>query len=164
MSVDIFGTSWDQCVNMVQYSFTSAETIRLVRTDSPGRPPRLSHSSWTMCADAFLPSGDAECPRMGPMREYGSILLYVHEKPEGSLGRTAQDGHLDFHTAPELWPDALLGLFLQPSSARRGLLCLLVNCCFDSIKVIPCRSMLCRIVFCLFDFMFSVYFRLKFTY
>ena len=24
-------------------------------------------------------------------------------KPEGSLGRTAQDGHLDFHTAPELF-------------------------------------------------------------
>ena len=24
-------------------------------------------------------------------------------KPEGSLGRTAQDGHLDSHTAPELW-------------------------------------------------------------
>ena len=24
------------------------------------------------------------------------------QKPEGSLGRTAQDGHLDFHTAPEL--------------------------------------------------------------
>ena len=23
-------------------------------------------------------------------------------KPEGSLGRTAHDGHLDFHTAPEL--------------------------------------------------------------
>ena len=23
-------------------------------------------------------------------------------KPEGSLGRTAQDGHLDLHTAPEL--------------------------------------------------------------
>ena len=23
-------------------------------------------------------------------------------KPEGSLGRTAQDGHLDSHTAPEL--------------------------------------------------------------
>ena len=28
-------------------------------------------------------------------------------KPEGSLGRTAQDGHLDSHTAPELCsPDA----------------------------------------------------------
>ena len=24
-------------------------------------------------------------------------------KPEGSLRRTAQDGHLDSHTAPELW-------------------------------------------------------------
>ena len=26
-------------------------------------------------------------------------------KPEGSLGRTAQDGHLDSHTAPELRVD-----------------------------------------------------------
>ena len=26
-------------------------------------------------------------------------------KPEGSLGRTAQDGHLDSHTAPELCSD-----------------------------------------------------------
>ena len=48
MSVDILGTSWDQCRSMVQYSFTSTETRRLVRTDSPGRPPRLIHSSWTM--------------------------------------------------------------------------------------------------------------------
>ena len=48
MSVDILGTSWDQCRSMVQYSFTSTETRSLVRTDSPGRPPRLSHSSWTM--------------------------------------------------------------------------------------------------------------------
>ena len=48
MSVDILGTSWDQCRSMVQYSFTSIET-------------------------------------------------------EGSLGRTAQDGHLDSHTAPELF-------------------------------------------------------------
>ena len=42
MSVDILGTSWDQYVSMVQCSFMSTETIRLVRTDSPGRPPRLS--------------------------------------------------------------------------------------------------------------------------
>ena len=48
MSVDILGTSCDQCRSMVQYSFTSTETRRLARTDSPGRPPRLSHSSWTM--------------------------------------------------------------------------------------------------------------------
>ena len=48
MSVDILGTSCDQCRSMVQYSFTSTETRRLVRTDSPGRPPWLSHSSWIM--------------------------------------------------------------------------------------------------------------------
>ena len=29
-------------------------------------------------------------------------------KPEGSLGRTAQDGHLDSHTAPELWASGLI--------------------------------------------------------
>ena len=43
--VDILGTDCDQCVSMVQYCFTSTETVRLVRTESPGRPPRLSHSS-----------------------------------------------------------------------------------------------------------------------
>ena len=48
MSVDILGTSCDQCRSLVQYSFTSTETRKLVRTDSSGRPPRLSHSSWTM--------------------------------------------------------------------------------------------------------------------
>ena len=40
--VDILGTSCDQCVCMVRCCFTSAETIRLIKTGSPGRPPRLS--------------------------------------------------------------------------------------------------------------------------
>ena len=31
-----------------QYCFTSTETIRLVRMGSPGRPPWLSHRSWTL--------------------------------------------------------------------------------------------------------------------
>ena len=48
MLADILGTSWDQCWNTVQYNFMSTETRRLVRMDSPGRPPWLSHSSWTM--------------------------------------------------------------------------------------------------------------------
>ena len=48
MSVDILGTSCDQCRSTVPYIFTSTETRRLVRTDSPGQPPRLSHSSRTM--------------------------------------------------------------------------------------------------------------------
>ena len=33
---------------MVQYSFASTGTRRLVRTDSPGRPPRHSSCSWTV--------------------------------------------------------------------------------------------------------------------
>ena len=33
-----------------------------------------------------------------------SIALRLR-KPEGSLGRTAQDGHLDSHTVPERCPD-----------------------------------------------------------
>jgi len=49
MSVDILRTSWDQCVSMAQYCFTSTETIRLVRTESPGRPPRLSHVQLLNC-------------------------------------------------------------------------------------------------------------------
>ena len=48
MSVDILGTNCDQCRSMVQYCFTSTETVRLIRTESPGRPPRHSHSSWTL--------------------------------------------------------------------------------------------------------------------
>ena len=40
--------------SMVQYSFTSTEARRFVRTDSPGRPPRLSHSSWTMVPNATV--------------------------------------------------------------------------------------------------------------
>ena len=31
-----------------------------------------------------------------------SVLLYVHINHEAYQGRGAQDGHLDFHTAPEI--------------------------------------------------------------
>ena len=41
-------TNCDQCLSMVQCCFTPTETVRLIRTDSPGRPPRLSHSSWAL--------------------------------------------------------------------------------------------------------------------
>ena len=43
--VDILETNCDQCVSTVQCCFTSTETIRLIRTGSPGWPPHLSHSS-----------------------------------------------------------------------------------------------------------------------
>ena len=40
--MDILGTNCDQCRSMVQCCFTSTETVRLIRTERPGRPPRLS--------------------------------------------------------------------------------------------------------------------------
>ena len=37
------------------------------------------------------------------MPKHGSIIIALRpRKPEGSLGRRAQDGHLDSHTALEL--------------------------------------------------------------
>ena len=36
MSVDILGTICDQYLSMVQCCFTSTETVRLIRTESPG--------------------------------------------------------------------------------------------------------------------------------
>ena len=56
MSVGILGTNCecDQCLSMVQCCFTSTEiithmVIRLIRTESPGRPPRLLFC-WTLSA------------------------------------------------------------------------------------------------------------------
>ena len=36
----LLGTNCDQCRSMVQCCFTSTETVRLIRTERPGRPPR----------------------------------------------------------------------------------------------------------------------------
>ena len=48
LPVDILGTNCDQCPSTGQCCFTSSETVRLIRDGSPGRPPRLSHSSRTL--------------------------------------------------------------------------------------------------------------------
>ena len=47
-SADVLGTNCDQCQSMVQCCFTSTETVRLIRTESPGRPHQRSHGSWTL--------------------------------------------------------------------------------------------------------------------
>ena len=52
--IDILETNYDQCVSMVQCCFTSTETVRLIRTESPGRPPRLSRSSWSLKASVLF--------------------------------------------------------------------------------------------------------------
>ena len=44
MSADILGANCDQCRSMVQCCYTSTETVRLIKMESPGQPPRLSHS------------------------------------------------------------------------------------------------------------------------
>ena len=41
--------------------------------------------------------------KLRPMPDAWFSIILCPRKPEGSLGRTAQDGHLDSHTAPELW-------------------------------------------------------------
>ena len=62
MSVVTLGTNCDQCRSMVQCCFTSTETVRLIRMESPGRPPQLSHSPWTLalqklCFSRFIVTG-----------------------------------------------------------------------------------------------------------
>ena len=51
-------------------------------------------------------------------------------KPEGSLGRTAQDVHLDSHTAPELWDVSFS--FDQYLYQQKNGVELFVVCCFSS--------------------------------
>ena len=46
-------------------------------------------------------------------------------KPEGSLGRTAQDVHLDSHTAPELW-----GVVYRDHTFKYSATSCLRNVCF----------------------------------
>ena len=51
MSADILlGTNCDQCRSTVQCCFMSTETVRLIRTESTGQSPWLSHSSRTLPA------------------------------------------------------------------------------------------------------------------
>ena len=64
-------------------------------------------------------------------------------KPEGSLGRTAQDVHLDSHTASELW--VILNEWLYPFIARifnihrSGVLTALFGCCMAGATWNCCR-------------------------
>ena len=63
----------------VQCCFTSAETSRTIKDGEP----RTATSTFTQLLSS------------------NSMLLYVHRNHKAYQGRVAQDGHLDFHTAPE---------------------------------------------------------------
>ena len=48
--VDMLGTNCDQCLCVIHCCFTSTETVRLIRTESPGWPPGLSAPElWCTC-------------------------------------------------------------------------------------------------------------------
>ena len=70
----------------------------LLGTGSPGRPPRLSQCCFTS-TEAIRIIGDGE-PRMTTASF--TMLLYIHRGHTDYWGRGAEDGHRDFHTAPEL--------------------------------------------------------------
>ena len=50
---------------------------------------------------------------------FSSVSLYVHKKTEGLLGTGAQDGRLDFHTAPELCSMLMVQLNLSPEQTTQ---------------------------------------------
>ena len=79
------GAEWGRVLSSYQCCLTSTETVRTVRDgESPGRPPRLSHSS------------SAPSVRVQVQCHITSTDRKDYE------GRGAQDVHLDFHTVPEL--------------------------------------------------------------
>ena len=118
----------------------------LARKITKGKPASLNRPTALFCrvVSNEVPSGNrntsmfkergwwgwcrALCPPM-PVRDklwtmHGSVLLYV----QGSLWRKAQDGHLDFHTAPELWP-----------LKERGLVDVLFNTSL-TVEVVACQA------------------------
>ena len=98
MSVDILGTNCDQCRSMVQCCFTSTETVRLIRTESPGRPPPELFFTSTVTV-GLLGTGAQD----GHLDFHTAPeLCFTSTETVGLLGTGAQDGHPDFHTAPEL--------------------------------------------------------------
>ena len=51
---------------------------------------------------SFIASFCNLCSRSKQFSLFSSMLLYVHRDHEDYKGQGAQDGHLDFHTAPDL--------------------------------------------------------------
>ena len=66
-------------------------------TDSIGQPQQLFIGLLPSPAVAARET----CRRGTSLRR--SVLLYVHSDRTDQSGRGADDVHLDFHTAPELW-------------------------------------------------------------
>ena len=97
--------------DIVQCRFAFAETLQTVRDGGPTSATspfsQLLSSADRQMMKWCLMSSDVSWhirDKLWPMPKHGSIfnIALRPRKPEGSLGRTAQDGHLNSHTAPEL--------------------------------------------------------------
>ena len=91
MSVDIFGTGWDQCVSMVQKCPLRPRKSRLVRTENPGQPPRLSHSSWALTPLSRLSPVAYKKHTQG--KSWTRIGVCFAHIPVASLSRCLQTAH-----------------------------------------------------------------------
>ena len=95
----------------------------LLGTGSPGRPPRLSHSSsaLTMRSSSMLLYAQRRERILGPRTATSAFTQLLNsessqfeftvalrpQRPYGLLGTGNQDGHLDSHTVPELGVDVV---------------------------------------------------------
>ena len=137
MSSDILITSWDQCRSMVQYSITSTETRRFVRTDSSGRPPRLSHSSWTTPTSCKEPL--VVCPYCFPDR---------YPRPHHRILSQILLRFLTGNPTPERSPIETYTLDLQASSGAKWQLCFQIpdgdsDLCMTIVYTCENRRFLC---------------------
>ena len=91
----------------IDINFRSVQVIRLIERNSYQRPDFCSRTSQLVGAliQAVVLLNVLGCR----LTYYGQVetnaeawfsIALCPRKPEGSLGRTAQDGHLDSHTAP----------------------------------------------------------------
>ena len=90
MSIDMLATNCDQRVSMVQCCFTSTETIRGIRTGSPGRSPRLSQKT------CFVATGHVF---VATVHVFVATKIYLWQLPPvmaNSVGRQMR-GHKECH-------------------------------------------------------------------
>ena len=101
-STSMFTQFWGS----VQCRFTSTETIRTVRDGEP----RTATSIFTQ----LLNSAATSSSMLLNLRPQRPLELLRPQRPYGLSGTGAQDGHLHFHTAPELCCHFKFNVVLRP--------------------------------------------------
>ena len=102
MAVNSAGDTSSKRRKAVLFEFEFSVALRsqrpygLLGTGSPG----VSTSSFKLLLSSICSRSRSAALLLLP--NSSSVLLYVHRDHKDYQGRGAQDGHLDFHTAPEL--------------------------------------------------------------